>query len=385
MVLGGLAFNRILLETVASDGSIESGRVRAAIILFQVALLVSGVGVLRRWDRRLVQGGTPIRIIAVVASLSVGLLASEGMIRLVMGPLTLWAPWPTYVGENTRRPSRNFSPDPEIGWRMREGVEIRWTLEGREGTYVANSEGFRSSYVAADLDGAEQLVVLLGDSFTFGTGVDEAATFGALLDEALPRVAVHNLALPGMGLDQMWMVLRHWALPLRPELVVVAFVDHDWGRSLSAFRSAEGFGKPTFVRDKGGLRPATADDAPSAPMRWLERRSYLLGLVRAVGQAIGHRLPVGRWWTTNAAIIDEIVREAREAGVGVVFMRLPTRRADAFPRLSEYLAGRNVSYLDLATPLRSGLHFQSDEHINEAGHAFVAEELEATVRRLLAG
>lgn len=257
-------------------------------------------------------------------------------------------------------------------------------IDGREGTYAANSEGFRSSYVAAGLDGAEQLVVLLGDSFTFGTGVDEGATFGALLDEALPGVAVHNLALPGMGLDQMWMVLRHWALPLQPQLVVVAFIDNDWGRSLSAFRSTEGFRKPTFVATNEGLRPATRDDAPGAPIRWLERRSAVLGLVRVVGQAIGYRLPVGKWWTTNAAIIDEIVRETREAGVAVVFVRLPIRRANAFPRLSEHLAERNVPYLDLATPLRSGLHFETDEHISEAGHAYVADALKTTVRTFLA-
>lgn len=115
VVLCGLVFNRTLLETVAIDGSIESGRVRAAIILVQVALLASGVGILRRWDRRLVQSGTPFRISAVVGSLFVGLLASEGMIRLVMGPIASWAPAPTYVGESTDRASRNFLPDPEIG------------------------------------------------------------------------------------------------------------------------------------------------------------------------------------------------------------------------------------------------------------------------------
>jgi hypothetical protein len=313
----------------------------------------------------------------------VGTLATaEVLVRLVMGPLEQWAPPPTYVGEVASRPSESFVADPLVGWRMRPGVEFRWLIDGRESRYRASTEGFRSAYTAAQLPDSGMLVVVVGDSFAFGTGVEADATFATHLDGAIEGAAVHNLALPGMGMDQMWMVMRHHALPLRPRLVVVAFIDQDWDRSLTAYRLVEGRAKPTFVLEADSLRPATADDAPSAVWRWLERRSAVLGLTRAVGRAAGYRAPVGSWWDTNTAILTAMVAEARAAGSEILFVRLPLRSAPSFPALEEFTDALGAPYLDLNGAPPADIHFTTDDHINPAGHAYVAAALEEEVRRL---
>lgn len=383
LVVLGVAVNPLTVGLLARDGGVASTRVRLAIVGVEVALVLAGVGLLRRWDRALAGRGTMMRGVVACAVLLLSASASEALIRLVMGPLDRWAPAPTYVGEVESRPSENFVSDPRIGWRMREHAEFRWRIDGVESSYRATSEGFRSAYSVGEIPDGEVLVTVVGDSFAFGTGVDADETFAALLDRRLEGVAVHNLALPGMGIDQMWMVMRHHALPLKPRLVMIAFIDQDWDRSLTAFRTVEGMSKPTFVLEGARLRPATPADAPSAAWRWLERRSTLIALGRAVDRAAGYGAGVGSWWATNAAILEAMSEEARVAGARILFVRLPLRRAPGFPALEEFMNGLGVPFLDLNGALPKGLHFETDDHINAAGHAYVAAAVGPEVGRLV--
>lgn len=381
-VAAGVVLNPFTVGLLAADGGIESTRVRAAVFAVEGFCVLVGLAVLLGWDRVLARSGVGVRMTAAVLVLGGSLAAAEGLVRLVMGPRERWAPPPTYVGEIANRPSENFVGDSLVGWRMRPGVEFRWIIDGAETTYRATVEGFRSSYASDDLPPDAAVVAVVGDSFAFGTGVEHEQVFTTLLDATSERIVVHNLALPGMGMDQMWMVARHRALPLRPRLVVVAFIDQDFDRSLTAFRVVEGMSKPTFVVDGGGLRPAAAADAPPPLWRWLERRSALVGLGRAVDRAAGYRFGLGTWWSTNAAILREMAREARAAGSEILFVRMPMRRAPSFPALPRLMTELGTVFVDLNSGAPPDIHFATDDHIDAAGHAYVARALEPLVLRL---
>ena len=115
-------------------------------------------------------------------------------------------------------------------------VMYRW----RTHSHQANRQGFRSPH---DFDAVHTrpVIALVGDSFSFGSGVEYDDTFGALLDDQLAEGVVLNFAMPGYGIDQMWMTIRHEVIPRRPDFAVVAFVDEDFARGLTAFRPREGF------------------------------------------------------------------------------------------------------------------------------------------------
>ena len=74
---------------------------------------------------------------------------------------------------------------------------------------------------------------------------------------------VYNLAMPGFGVDQMWLSVRHQGLPLEPDLVVVCLCDADFKRSLSAFRPEERMNKPLHKLVDGRLVPQTPADGPA--------------------------------------------------------------------------------------------------------------------------
>jgi hypothetical protein len=385
LAVGAVLVDRSVLERFAADGAIESTWIVAAIRIVQAVLLTAAAVALLGLERRVLTFLGRSRLALLTASVLLALALAEGLVRVVLGPVGTWAPPnPVYVGQFENRPSENFVADERLGWRMAPGREFRWIVDGHENVYRANGDGFRSGYEREEVERASReqaVVVVAGDSFAWGTGVDAEQTFAALLDSAMADAVVYNQALPGMGVDQMWMTVRHAGLPLGPRVVVVAFIDNDLDRSLTAFRTTEGMNKPTFMESEGGLRPQTPEDR--ARTQWLRDRSALWALARTAGRDAAYERPVGRWWSLNAAIFREIGQDAALAGAEMLFVRLPLRDGRPFPQLGRHLDALGHSYLDLGVPTRDGLHFDTDDHINAEGHRYVAEAIAPVLGRLL--
>jgi len=109
-------------------------------------------------------------------------------------------------------------------------------------------------------------VALFGDSFAAGVppvGPDETIT--AYLDELLPDQSVLNYAVPGYGVDQIF--LRYLEIVgddrTRPDTAVVAILVDDIDRVLQPIRAAP---KPLFALDGGSLvlRNVTSQAASAA-------------------------------------------------------------------------------------------------------------------------
>jgi hypothetical protein len=380
LVLLGIGVNGCTLAPLGDDGAISTWSAVLWVFAFQLPVVLLGAAVL---DRE-ASGRLPrwlagaLLFVSISVPLAVAELALVGL-----------APWPglhpaprAFVGEHANRPSRHFVVDDETGWRMRASTTFRWEIDGQWSHYRANAQGFRSD-VDFEPDDPAHRIVIVGDSFAFGTGVELDETFGHLVDTRLGEdVVVRNLAMPGFGVDQMWMSVRHQALPMEPRLIVVAFIDEDLDRSLTAHRHVEGFGKPTFELDGGRLRPQMPDDAPHPTLSFIEHHSVLWSASRQLVRRIGHHVQIGDWWSRNAAIFRAILEDTRRAGVPVLFVRLPSKSWRAFPSLDRLMAEEEAHWLDLGSPAsRPGhaIHFADDGHIDAAGHAFVAAALLAWI------
>jgi len=321
-----------------------------------------------------------VKLLAFAAGFVISLAMGELMLRF----FPAFEPQPrSYVGDEADRPSANFLADREIGWRMRPRHEFVVDTAEYHVAYRSNAEGFRDER-AADAPDAERSIALVGDSFAFGQGVPFEQTFGALLEAGLPGTRVYNLAMPGFGMDQIWRTVKAVALPLRPELVIVAYISEDFTRSFNAWRPDTGLNKPVFRLEDGALRPQTAADRPPALARFLERHSRLWAGARQAARLLAHRYGIGEWWQLNRAILDAIRADCREAGTRVVFVYLPTRELRTFPALRRYMLETRADFVDLGnqpiTPPQA-LHFPQDGHPNPAGHRYVADALLAWIGR----
>jgi hypothetical protein len=297
-------------------------------------------------------------------------------------------PFPqTYVGDHKNRPNESMEADPQIGWKMRPNVERPGKTAGVRHFYVSNPQGFRSP-LDFDAPLTRPNVAMVGDSFTFGYGVDEPATFTALLNRDLPHATFYNYGMPGFGLDQMWLTARYYALPRKPSLMVVTMISENFVRSLEAFRETEGWNKPVFRLDGGRLLPRTAADRPNALVRFLDEHSVIYRLGKIGSRLIGHYLPHGEWWNLNTAILDQIRAEAKANDVPVLFVFLPTRHWRSFPALGRFMAERHWNYLDLSDDFIArydSLYIPGDGHINEAGHREVEMRIRAWIHQNMPG
>lgn len=111
----------------------------------------------------------------------------------------------------------------DLGWKPRPGFRGRVYEESRE----LDSEGFFCVDTAQVAAASKPRVVTLGDSTTFGYGVDVSETFAERLDDAMAGVDVINLSVPGYSSYQGYKSLLEHADRLAPFAVVVSFGFND--------------------------------------------------------------------------------------------------------------------------------------------------------------
>jgi hypothetical protein len=94
--------------------------------------------------------------------------------------------------------------DPELGWQLAPHWSGSHQHYDFNVDYHINYTGLRADPQEAQ---SKPRVAVLGDSFTFGIGVDDTETFVSLLnaDEELPGSYV-NLGVPGYSTDQEYLV-----------------------------------------------------------------------------------------------------------------------------------------------------------------------------------
>jgi lysophospholipase L1-like esterase len=130
-----------------------------------------------------------------------------------------------------------YEADAGRGWRLKSNFAERWYDRRFEGGAIwVETDGLGNrKIVAPEKSGSlrEYRILLVGDSFTFGWGVEAQETFGALLqaglNKALPdvRVRVVNAGVPAYGPENELETVKQLAGTIKPHLVVLGFTEND--------------------------------------------------------------------------------------------------------------------------------------------------------------
>jgi hypothetical protein len=355
LVLVGLLVNKWTLEIfVVPDGAITTTLMRSVIAAAEFLVVAAGVWMYvaaPRFPRPTVAQWT-----LLVVSTTLSLTLVEVTLRLQPGLMSV----PDAFNQRERDARSHFEPS-EIGWRMVPSHTFEMTVERTTSSYISNAQGFRSPHDFSQP--AAATIALVGDSFTWGWGVDYPQTFAARLEQRLVAGRVNDYGMPGFGIDQIWQSTRTQALPVKPALVVVGFIDDDFSRSLYPIRPEEGFPKPRFELSGGELKPQPPRDS-------LLQHSAVW---RLVDDSFLRVRPFGEWWALNTAFFDAMGRDCAQQGVPVVFVRLPQIDGSAFPSLARHFRHQGLAYIDLGeSSPEEDLHYQEDRHLNARGHARVA-------------
>jgi len=274
----------------------------------------------------------------------------------------------------TRTSPGEYRNVPEAAWWAQPDAYLGWT--GVRNGPDTNAQGFRDDedYSDVALDGSVQRVMILGDSFMYGAGASREESPPHLLNERLRGShQVFNVAVPGWGIDQMYLAYRQYKDIIKPHVVILAFIDDDVSRVLQAYREDDGMNKPSFKLHDGELRLRTALDTTSPLLNRMMRHSCLLSLMVHETYLSLEARPIVR------AIFSKIAQESHEEGQRFVVLRIPLREQSSLSgRIVWHLRGWRTAigdvgaeYLDPLGEIRRIQNWATDFYL-EDGHLSAA-------------
>jgi GDSL-like Lipase/Acylhydrolase family len=318
--------------------------------------------------------------------LNIALLVASGFLSLIFGEaaLRLLGRGPLPVNPV---PGSFWRHDANLGWSNSPGAEgvfhhPRFTINVK-----INPQGLRDREYTYERTPGSRRVLVIGDSFVWGYGVEQQETFPKLLEARQPGVEVINAGVAGYGTDQELLWLRSEGVRYRPDLVILVMCGNDDDENNKDL-VYNVYHKPRF-RLAGGELALTGVPVPMPSRRlrlkhWIFTHSALAYQLKSgvIDRFRRPRSPApSAGFGLTLALVDAIAREVRDMGARLVLVM--TARYAPSPQFpyDELVAGlrqKELTILDVdhspgyseATMLIPG-----DAHWNPAGHRFVAQEL----------
>lgn len=165
--------------------------------------------------------------------------------------------------------------NPAISYRLIPNIDRR----AYRSRVVTNAKGFRS----APLDPSRPLVAVIGDSITFGYGVENDEALSSRLEALLPQFQFLNAGVPGYHLGQETALYRDSVAPLSPTGIILVFYPNDMASSTA------------WLDQDGVLRSAGDDPSDRPALRCNPITTGILG-----------KIPGRCWLDTHSAIYTAV-------------------------------------------------------------------------------
>lgn len=291
-----------------------------------------------------------------------------------------------FVGDRVLGQGRLFVFDSALGWKAQSGLnQIRKTPDGTQWAVRINEDGFRGR---ANFDiSAKKRVLVLGDSFAFGDGVDIADRFDTHLARMHPTWSIVNRGMPGYGTDQELISARPLMSLMRSrDAVVLLTYANDFYDILR--HTFVGRSKPWFSRDGGEL----SEHRPSASFLYVLRDySYLVSRLLTVLERPPQsytRIEIENAVTIYESLVRQEITPYQERGVMVLIVRhgfqdgffdsAGMNAEDVESMFERLCREQRVSCINLDDTIQAQSQtketlFLADGHWSAAGHRVVAD------------
>lgn len=153
-------------------------------------------------------------IIIISISLFIGIISCEIIVRFISPQALFYPRW-------------QFSPEYyfvlPVNTRIRHSLSKRWQF-----IYTINAYGYRGPLVDISNKYYKKNIVVLGDSYAFGTGVNDGEEFPAIMQKILSEdYDVINLACGGYGLAQEIRRYYEFGELYLPRIVILQYCEND--------------------------------------------------------------------------------------------------------------------------------------------------------------
>ena len=337
-----------------------------------------------------------INLSLIIISTLFALFLSEIALRLMgLNPL--------YVSPER---DRFWKYDPLLGWAHEPGQEGIFKTPQFRTVVRINEKGLRDDQHSYERQNDIERILVLGDSFAWGYGVEESERFSQLLEKSL-GVEVINAGVSGYSTDQELLWYRSEGIKYETDLVILVLAGNDVGDNDQQLVNTIYY-KPKFVVEEGQLVPIGYPVPKTSPQGifiyslsqhsslayFLIQRYFDLHTVYrkikansdlAVSPVSGKGAEQEPFELT-IALIDEMrnIAESRKAKFMIVttdrWWNHPSR--ETYKDLINSLQSEGFLVLDVES--MPGFEpevmlIPNDGHWNQAGHKFVAEKITALI------
>lgn len=310
---------------------------------------------------------------------------------------------PLYVSPER---SRFWKYDSLLGWAHEPGQEGVFETEQFRTLVRINQKGLRDREHSYERLNDSGRILVLGDSFAWGYGVEESERFSQRLETSL-GVEVINAGVSGYSTDQELLWFQNEGVKYDVDLVILVFCGNDIGDNEREIVNTIYY-KPRFVLEEGELvlrgYPVPETSAQGRFIYSLSQRSALFYfLIRQyfdVRSLIGQRndtpdnastapteiRPAPEPFAVTMALLNEM-RDGAEAE-GAEFLIVATERwwngrsEESYEALMARLEREGFWVLDVdsAPGFEPGeMLIPEDGHWSGAGHLFVAEKIKELI------
>lgn len=322
--------------------------------------------------------------------------------------------------------------DSLLGWVNKPGANVSLVSGKRNINVNINSDGFRSIHKYEKKKASNVTRILaLGDSFTFGSEVDDSECWSSILECKDSNFEVLNAGVPGFGLDQSLLYFKRLKEDWNPDVVIVSYMTMLWLRHLNTFQPFRNvrsipLSKPRFLVENGKLnlldnylnspqKYKSFLEKPNAFLKQLGRNDYFYSsefgssppeygnFVKLLYLLIGDKTKEKEELYTNGyynqehegynvtiAILDEFVNAIRKINAKPIILILPTKQDiekiqqiknstyRVYQPLYKELSVKGVQCFDFAEVfhhLDTSILFENKGHYSPYGNEIIADKL----------
>lgn len=139
-----------------------------------------------------------------------------------------YVPPPKVMQGPDLRNGEYYQSDQILGWRPRSNVQGVHNIPGQfYSTFRTNRQGLRGTREFPFERGGATRIVVVGDSFTWGYGVNDEDVYVSKLAALLPQMEILNLGVTAYGPSQELEYFKSEGVRYHPDIVVWAFCLND--------------------------------------------------------------------------------------------------------------------------------------------------------------
>ena len=351
-----------------------------------------------------------LNVLALSIGLTVALILAEVILRVFT---------PDVLEQAGITRAAMYTPDQDLGWKLEpsfEGIEQKkdFLMHVR-----INQEGFRDDPYDEAASGSVFRILGVGDSFTFGFGVEHEKTYLELLEGYLNssrpghrNYQVFNTGVPGYSLEEYSMFLANSWKKFDPDLIVIGvdINDHTDIQPHPKYDVAHGYIIDHQSNDADQNSERNTNETATLTRfkiflyerlylyRFLSRAKRNISARRQVEAAVTARIhrEAEKAWEKASERLDHIRDLAEENDIGLVLVFIPHRSQvhpgiagdahiisgyfdDLDQRLESYCRKNDILFANLLPYLvesaqRGEISYflETDAHWNSNGHELAA-------------